>query len=282
MSILNPEEFRLAIQDIVALAPTAAVLQKAANLIKDPNTELAPICELLKTDGPLAADIIRISNSAFYAAAVPHGSLNSAVSYLGLREVIRVVNLSLARQLFARDLSSYGISAKDYWSSSVAAALVMEALAQRITLNQEDAYMIGIMHAIGRVLINRILQERGYAIRWDGHQPVEEWERNAVGFDFAETGAILTDDWHFPLEMCEVIRWQLDPAKVSNQLSCLGALQFTKRLLDLTGTDFTQRGWHVPETDPFVRAAGLTPTSIDHIVAGCEDSFNGIRQSVDF
>ena len=281
MPILDSDEYKHAIQTIVALAPSAAVLAKVAKLAKDPNSDLTAICALLKNDGALAADIIRISNSAYYAAATPHGNVNTAVNYIGLREVIRVVNLSLARQLFARDLSSYGISAQEYWSSAVATALVMEALAKHSGLDQEDAYTIGILHAIGRVLINRVIQDQGYAYRWNGRQPVEEWERGAVGFDFAETGAILAEHWHFPLPTCEVIRWQLDAGKIEEPVSLLGALQFSKRLLALTGTDFSARGWQLPEGDSYVHAAGLTPTVVDHLVSRCEDNFRSIRQAVD-
>jgi HD-like signal output (HDOD) protein len=281
MPILNPDEFKRAIQSMVTLGATASVLVKVARLAKDPNTELSTICDLLKNDGPLVGDIIRISNSFYYAAAEPHSNLQSAVNYIGLREVIRVVNLSLARQLFARDLSSYGISAQEYWSSSVAAALVMDGLAKRAGLNQEDAYTIGIMHGVGRVLINRVIQDHGFSHRWDGHQPVEEWEREIVGFDFATTGALLAERWLFPMPTCDVIRGQLVPEAAFEPVSLLGALQFTTRLLALTGADFANRGWQLPENDPYVQAAGLTPTIVDHIVSECEDEFQRIRKAVD-
>lgn len=258
------------------------MLAKVSKLAKDPNSDLADICALLKNDGALAADIIRISNSAFYAAATPHSNLNTAVNYIGLREVIRVVNLSLTRQLFARDLTSYDISAQEYWSSAVATALVMEALARHSGLDREDAYTIGIMHAIGRVLINRIILDKGYAYRWNGRQRVEEWEREAVGFDFAETGAILAEHWLFPLPTCDVIRWQLDPGKVEQPVSQLGALQFARRLLGLTGADFAARGWQLPDGDPYGQAAGLTPIIVDDLVTTCANNLRSIRQAVDF
>ena len=105
----------------------------------DPNTDIETLGALLRNDGPLVADIFRISNSPYYAPATFHSNLISALSFIGLREVIRVVKLSLARQLFARDLTSYGVTAYDYWSGSVAAALVLEALAKHSGLNPEDA-----------------------------------------------------------------------------------------------------------------------------------------------
>jgi HD-like signal output (HDOD) protein len=278
--MLNPDDFKLAIQAVDALGANPSVLVKVANLAHDPNTDLSAICELLRNDGPLVADIIRISNSPYYAPAALHSNLNSAVNQIGLREVIRVVNLSLSHRIFARDLPGYGVFAQDYWSDSIAAALVMEALAKHSDLNADDAYTIGILHAIGRVLINYVLDEQGFSIYWDGHHSIEDWERGSVGFDYADAGAMLLEHWRFPTETCDIIRWQLDPEKVLEPISFLGSLQFTQRLLALTGLDFEAKSWQLSETDPYVKAAGLTPKLIVELVDACREDFKCIIESV--
>jgi hypothetical protein len=61
----------------------------------------------------------------------------------------------------------------------------------------------------------------------------------------------------------------------------LCALQFTRRLLTLTGVNFENDGWPLPATDPYMRAAGLTPERLLEFVATCRDDFNRILQSVD-
>src|SRR5882724_7693723 len=162
--MLNPNEFKRAIQAIDALGATPAVLAQVITMANDPNSDLESMCALMKNDGSLAADMIRISNSPYYAPAIRHSNLTSAVNSIGLREMLKVINLSLARQLFARDLPGYGVTARDYWGTSIAAALVMESLAKHAGLNSEDAYTIGILHAVGRVLINRVIDEKGVTI----------------------------------------------------------------------------------------------------------------------
>ena len=192
-----------------------------------------------------------------------------------------MINLSLAQKLFARNLPSYGITASDYWSDSVASALVMESLALHLRLDQEDAYTIGILHAIGRVLINRVIEERRFSIYWDGHQPIQDWERASVGFDFAEAGAMLLEHWHFPKTTCDLIRWQLDANRVTEPVCLLGMLQFTRRLLALTGSNFANLGWQLPASDQFMAEAGLTPETVNQLVASCQHGYQRILQSVD-
>jgi HD-like signal output (HDOD) protein len=280
--MLNPDDFKQSIQAIDALGTTPAVLIKVVKLAKDPNTDIETLCDLLRNDGPMSAEIIRISNSSYYAPGTIHGNLSSAVNQIGLREMIHVVNLSLARKLFARDLPSYGISAYDYWSASVASALVMEALAKHSGRDCEDAYTIGILHAIGRILIDRVIEEKGFSIYWDGSVSLVDWERNAVGFDCAQAGAMLLQHWQFPATTCEVINRQLDPAPTTDPESILGSLQFTLRLLALTGLDFKNKDGEIPAADPYLAAAGLAPASVTELVSGCRENFQRILQSVDW
>jgi HD-like signal output (HDOD) protein len=279
--MLNPDDFKRAVQTIEVLGTTPAVLVKVAKLARDPNTDLAAVCSLLRNDGPLVADIIRISNSPYYAPASSHGNLSSAVGQIGLREVVRVVNLSLARQLFARDLTSYGVPASEYWGASVAYALVMESLAAQTGLNPEDAFTVGILHAIGLILIDHVIQEKGLFERWDGQELVQEWERRAVGFDYAEAGAMLLEHWLFPSSTCDVIRDQLDSNKVVEQVSLLGLLQFAQRLIALTGLDFENEDWRLPQKNAFVNASGLTQAAASLLVATCRNDFQSLRKTVD-
>jgi HD-like signal output (HDOD) protein len=279
--MLNPNDFKQALWAIDGLGAMPAVLVKVWELAKDPTTDLDTLAGLLKNDGPLAAGIIRISNSPYYAPVTFHSNLNSAINHIGMSELVRVVNLSFAQQMFARDLPSYGISAADYWSDSVASALVMEALAEHTGLNKEDAYTVGILHAIGRVLINRVIEEKGYSIYWDGQQPIQDWERSSVGFDFAEAGAMLLEHWRFPRTTCNPIRWQIGPGGAPEPLSMQGMLQFTGRLLALTGSNFENQAGQIPESDPFALAAGITPQMITGLISACRDEFQRIRDSVD-
>jgi HD-like signal output (HDOD) protein len=278
--MLTAGDFKQAISAIDTLGATPSILVKVVELIKDPNSDIESIGALLRADGPLSADIIRLSNSPYYAPPTFHGNLNAAIHCIGSREITRVVNLSLARRLFARDLTRYGVSAREYWSDSVAAALLSEALAQDAGLNPEDAFTLGILHAIGRLLINRVIDERGMAMVWDGQQPIEQWERSAVGFDFAEAGAMLLKHWHFPSATCGVIRWQLQPDRVDPPVSLLGCLQFALRLRALTGSDFGNRDWRLPELDPFAQASKLSHEMVSQIVFKCRDDFQRIFRSL--
>ena len=280
--MLNPDDFKKSLQAIDALGSTPAVLIQVINRAKDPAADVESICALLRNDGPLAADIIRISNSPYYAPPALNGNLNEAVNQIGLREVIRVVNLSVAGRLFAHDLPAYGITAFDYWNDSIAFALTMEALAKRAGLDAEDAYTIGILHALGRILIDRVIHENGFSVYWESTQPVADWERGMVGFDYAEAGAMLLEHWRFPGTTCGVIRGQISAAKVKGPVSMEDCLHFSHRLLARTGCDFEKKDGLSGEPDPFLAAAGMDADALSALVGGCREEFQEILKSVDW
>ena len=274
----NPSEFRKAILNIEALSSTPDVLAKAARLVQDPNVSTHALCELVRNDGPLTADIIRISNSVLYKTGMAHTNLPSAVAAIGLREVLRAINLSLSRQMFARDLASYGITARDYFSTSVRTALFMEAIAQNIGLNGQDAHMVGVLHAIGRVLINQILEDFRCSIYWDEKMPIAQWEVESVGFNYAEAGVILLEKWQFAEEICHAIHHQLDPENETDQSSLLGVLQFSLRILPQSGLGANLPA--VDQNDPFIVQNHIGYATAVQILKGTEESLENIQTSL--
>jgi HD-like signal output (HDOD) protein len=280
--MINPDVLKTYLREIEALGMAPSVLVKAIEMAQDPGTDMETFSNLLRNDGALAADIIRISNSPYYAPVEPHSNLMSAISQLGFGEIIHVVNLSLAKQLFARDLLSYGIAAHDYWCDSISTALIMEALAKPAGQDPEDAYTLGILHAIGRVLINSAIEDKGLSIFWNCQQPIEEWERESIGYDFAEAGAMLLAHWKFPPQTCEAIRDQLQPLGAEQLISPAGALQCSRRLLAAIGLAFQNPVLPEPDFDPFLKALAFTPESLSQLVAECQEKFQKVRHTVDW
>ena len=274
----HPSEFRNAILNIETLSSTPGVLAKAARLVQDPHVSTHAICDLVRNDGPLTADIIRISNSILYKTGMAHTNLPSAVAAIGLREVLRAINLSLSRQMFARDLASYGITARDYFLTSIRTALFMEAIARNIGLNGQDAHMIGVLHAIGRVLINQILEDFRCSIYWDEKMPISKWEVESVGFNYAEAGAILLQKWQFAEEICHAIQHQLDPENETDQLSLLGVLQFSLRFLPQSGLGANRAA--VDDKDPFLTRSHIAHGNAIQIQQEAEDSLEAIQTSL--
>jgi HD-like signal output (HDOD) protein len=235
---MNPrglDDCREALRKVQKLYSTPQVLAKALELIHDPDVDLSDLSTLVSRDAALAADLLHLSNSAIYSRGGDCTSLQLAVQRLGMREVIRAIGLSLSKNVFGKGLSNYGINANEYWELSVRAGLLMEQLARRGRVESEEAYLVGILHAIGRVLVNEVLEELGRLDTWDGQTLLESWELEHVGFTHAEAGALLLVRWDFPEPIRIAVAGQFGPITSASSGSLTGLLRFTVALLRPTG-----------------------------------------------
>lgn len=227
----TPSEFRDSIRKVRRLYSTPQVLSKALRLLQEPEVDLATLGDLIRSDGALVADLVRLSSSALFNRGEAPADLNLALQRLGTREVIRAIELSVSKNVFGKGLANYGIEATQYWRTSLLAGLMMEQLAFLHGVDAPEAYTVGILHALGRVLINEVLEEVGTGQSWDRGTSLELWEMNQVGFTHAEAGALLLREWGFPETIIAPIEHQLGTPVAVPAPTSLGMLRFVRLLL---------------------------------------------------
>lgn len=225
---------------------------------------------MVKFDAALTAQIVRLGNSAFFGMNKPSKSVDEAICRLGMREIYNLVGLIVARQIFGEELRYYGLKSTQLWENSVLSAALMETFAERTGHNVEVAYTAGLVRDIGKVLINRVLQEK--EVEFDGSPVVGlEEERRLLGFDFAEIGAALLKKWNFHEEIFAAVRFQVRPLESpeTNPFACL--LYLTN--LAMTN-DICASGEAVEDSEvnaSLLKAVGLN----EDLIAECFDEARG-------
>jgi len=242
----SKKEFLEALDQVQGLYPNMAVLSQLSRLLKDPNSNLEDLARMIRTEPALTLDVIRVSNSPVYTAANKCKDIEGAVSRIGFNEVQRVVGLIVAREVCSTDLDKYGIAAQEYWAECVTVSVLMEGLARAMGQDGPEAATIGLLYAIGKVVINNILEEFKIDIYWDPYVPVEDWEKAMVGFNYAEGGARLLKRWEFPLEIIYTIGFQLDPSRASKRIPMLTLLHYAVRLFGAVGAGCERTNYVVP------------------------------------
>jgi len=210
------------ISQVKRLPTNPQVMLKLMKLLQDIDSGPYQIVNLIKVDATLAAQLLRIANSAFYGAADPTNDLESAVDRIGYRETYRLVGAVCSNQMFgAPPLPTYP-GAEKLWDHSVAIALMMEELAPRLGLETTTTYTVGLLHSIGKVIINQAVGNKYpdiYNLIQKNNLSLIEAETQILGFTHVDVGVTLLKKWNTPPSVLSPIQNQFTPLKESEQTS---------------------------------------------------------------
>ncbi len=223
------------VADLKPLSPVAHVLARLQRLLSDPNSGLDDIAELIRLDAALTTRIIKISNSVWYRRGLPCASISEAMNRVGFREVYKIVGTVASDALVSQPLGSYGRNALATWQESVASAFAAELLADRLGEDMPGAYMMGLLHVIGRLPINQYLQASSSPPRVlvDEGFPHEHSgaEFAVLGFTQARTGALMLGKLGFSPAVIQPIAYQYTPLEAPDGHDRLAAVLYAARLL---------------------------------------------------
>lgn len=210
------------LENVVNLPPTPQVLPKLQRLLRDENAGIHEIVSLLKVDAPMTAQIVRLSNSAFYGNVEAVHSLEDAVNRLGFREVYRVTSVAAACQVLGAAMPLYRYQKGELLENSVACAIIMVEIAARTRRRDLDAaYTTGLLGSIGKVVINQYFVKHGIEV-YAADDPEDFYpthERKLFGFDHADAGAAILKRWTFPPEITLPVEYQLRPTQAPAHVS---------------------------------------------------------------
>ncbi len=159
---------------------------------------------VISKDQALVARLLRVANSALYGRSRTIRSIPEAVVLIGLDNLKRIVYAISTEGLTRRELVHYDFQSDGgFWLHSMAvglAAQVFGAAAPGAGLRGEEAFVAGLMHDIGKLIIDDFLPGEDRA-------PVSlEQEREAVGLDHAELAEYLLKQWNLPPEITDAVR----------------------------------------------------------------------------
>lgn len=212
-----------------ALPTLPAAASAALGIARNPEADLDDLCRVIQTDMGLAARLLRVANSAAVGRRTPARKLSEAVMTVGLRRTCDILVAACAKRLYEGSTAR----TEELWNHALAVGVAAEELA-RITRTVDVglAFLPGLFHDVGRVAF--LLADPTVAEVIDGlvisDQEPSSLEREWYGFDHAEAGAILAEEWGLALELCDAIRWHHAPAEAGAARNLATILNAADRL----------------------------------------------------
>ena len=193
---------------IASLPAARGVYHRLQGLARRPNTTLRDVAAVIETDPALAAKMLHVANSAFFAPAVRVTSVERAIGHLGL-DLVRA--LTLSSQVFQTIGGAAGHDSKCVDELQRHALLATQVGKPIVALRPElaeDAWAALLLHDIGELVLAVVVPEKWEAAHRaarDRGVPLATTERELIGYDHAVVGACLLQLWGIPAEVVEAI-----------------------------------------------------------------------------
>jgi len=165
--------------------------------LNDEDADVGTVRDVISKDPALTATLLRMANSAIFGLSRTVSTLENAVSVVGMSQIrARALSICMANVF----LLPQGLNRLEFWRNSMACAGYAQWLAHCLKMDEQEAWLTGMMQRLGEISIAqhnpRILE----GIEKKPCPPGARWqrERQLVGFDEGQITAEIARRWDFP------------------------------------------------------------------------------------
>ena len=194
-----------------ALPTIPKVVQEVIDSFNNDSVSIDEIARKLAADQVLSAKLLRLANSSYYHSARSIGTVDDAVLMLGFMTVRTLV---ISSGLTGGFKAMPGVDLNQFWRYSMYTAVIAKWLAKQIKANSDFAFTVGLMHAIGQLVMHAAMPEKTLQIDKIAG-PLDSRrlsvEHSSFGYNFSDVGAELAKRWRFPDNFSVVIKGFPEP-----------------------------------------------------------------------
>lgn len=228
---------------------------KALAMARDPNCSIKEFSAVIERDAKLATEILRITNSAFYAARNPILNLKQAVMRLGFahcRNVILAASLGSAmRRLPLAEAWMQLV----LWKHSVMTGILASCLNKRFELGFiGEEFTAGLIHDVGRTLFGVVApNDFSQADPLDFEETGEFLlrERTVLGTDHCELGSWFIAHNKLPDALIDVVAFHHSPAESVEHRKLVATTAVADQMANYLQVHGVAEGYD-PATNPHV------------------------------
>jgi HD-like signal output (HDOD) protein len=169
--------------------------------LREPTATSADIAEVMSMDPDLTSRVMRTVNSTAYAPRTPIKDLDHAVTMLGKAELERIVMMLGAKMAVPKDLPKY-LDMDSFWQRAGLRAVIARGLAELVAPAKAGlCFSAGFLEDFSVPIIAAS----------KGNEYAHELEQEQFGWDHAELGALVCNEWDLPEEIAAAISTQNEP-----------------------------------------------------------------------
>ncbi|PID77137.1 MAG: GGDEF domain-containing protein [Deltaproteobacteria bacterium] len=211
---MTPNDLLHAVFSSDELPTLPTVASKLITLTAREETTLADIADLVSKDVSLSAKILKVANSSFYSFPQQIGSIQQAVSILGINAVRSLV-LSFSFLTIKGGKKKSLFNFENFWEKSLASAVASKLILEKVKgACTDEVFISGLLQNLGELIFARTFREEYdqllQDIKENQHDAITAEER-AFGGSHCFIGHEVAKKWGFPERLLLPILYHQNP-----------------------------------------------------------------------
>ncbi len=198
--------------DMVDKIPTfQESVHRILALTTSPDCSAKDLVQVIEHDPILTIKVLKLVNSAYFGLSQEVTSVNHSVVYVGIN-TIKNVAISVATTGALPKTNKAGLNMNRFWQHSLAVGVIAKLLADNkgVGKNEQANYFVaGLLHDIGKVLFAHFIPADYQHVLHKSETeqiPLHQAEKELLGFDHSEIGAMVAEKWQLPPDLINSIK----------------------------------------------------------------------------
>ena len=211
---MDEEKLRRILTQVKAFPGMPATAARLLPLLQNPDSSASKIEDILRYDPGLTANILKLTNSAYFGLSSRVSSVRQAVMLLGWKRLMQLVMTMCMSALMKKSIPGYDLPRGELWRHSIAVSVAADLLVKSLSVSDADeVFTAALLHDIGKLILGDYVQDdlENIEVMVDKGISFEVAEFIVLGTNHAHIGARILQSWALPQELVNAVSWHHDP-----------------------------------------------------------------------
>jgi len=191
------------LKDVDSLPTFPENIIRLQQLCNQKESSIIEISEHISRDPALAADVIKLSNSAGFVPGKKISNIKEAVKIIGFKNLYLLLTASTARRILGNKFKKFEL----IWDHCIRVASYSRQIADVKHLGKlsDSAFITGLLHDMGKIVLlnadEKIIHTISEITKNKQLRSSSILEEISVGISHAEIGGLIAEKWNFPEEL---------------------------------------------------------------------------------
>lgn len=278
---MNPQKLKQIMAKVKAFPAMPATATKLLALIDDPEVSFSQIEEIIRYDPGLTANILKLTNSAYFGIPLKVSSVRQAMTLLGWKRLVQLVMTLCMSTLMNKPVAGYDLPQGELWRHSIAVSIAAENIVKMLGLpDVDEVFTAALLHDVGKLILGGFVKKdlefiedmvaKGFSF--------DVAEHIILGTDHAEVGSHILKQWSFPDELINAVGWHHNPESCENYCMLSDIVHIANNLGQMIGAGRGREEFRSELSLKVIENLGLKPVDLEDIA---DQTLAGVNKLAD-